>query len=53
MRVEAILKFRDLKEGKVREAGEQFTVSKERYRVLEERGFVKEVTGHKEAIEKE
>lgn len=47
MRVETIVKFRDLKEGKIRESGEKFTVSKERYKVLKEHGFVKEVKEEK------
>lgn len=43
MKVETTVKFRDLKENKIREIGEQFNVSKERYKELEKRGFVKEV----------
>lgn len=43
MKAETIVKFRDLKAGKIREIGQQFTVSKERYMELEKRGFVKEV----------
>lgn len=43
MKAETIVKFHDLKAGKIREIGEQFTVSKERYLELEKRGFVKEV----------
>lgn len=53
MKVEAIVKFQDLEEKKIREIGEQFTVSKERYKVLEERGLVKEAAEQKEAVEKE
>lgn len=43
MKAETIVKFRDLKARKIREIGQQFTVSKERYTELEKRGFVKEV----------
>lgn len=43
MKVETTVKFRDLKENKIREIGDTFTVSKERYKELEKRGFVKEV----------
>lgn len=43
MKVETIVKFRDLKANKIREIGEQFIVSKERYEELERRKFVKEV----------
>lgn len=41
MQAEATIKFRDLKAGKIREPGETFTVSKERFLELEGRGFVK------------
>lgn len=47
MRVETITKFRDLKEEKIREPGEQFTVSKERFQELKEHGFVKEIDEEK------
>lgn len=43
MKVETTVEFRDLKEKRLRKIGEQFTVSKERYKDLEQRGFVKEV----------
>lgn len=43
LKVETIVKFHDLKEDCIREIGTQFTVSKERYRELEKRGFVREV----------
>ena len=43
MKVETAVKFRDLKENRIREIGEQFTVSKERYQELKSRGFIKEV----------
>ncbi len=42
MKAETIVKFRDLKAGRIREIGQQFTVSKERYQELEKMGFVKE-----------
>ena len=48
MKVETTVKFKDLKKNKIREIGERFVVSKERYKELEKRGFVKEV---KEEIE--
>jgi len=47
LRVETIIKFRDLKSDKIREPGEQFTVSKERFQELKEHGFVKEVKEEK------
>lgn len=43
MKVETIVKFHDLKEKKVREIGDQFAVSKERYKGLKKRGFIKEL----------
>lgn len=43
MKAETIVRFQDLKEDKIREIGEQFTVSRERYKELEKRGFVKEL----------
>lgn len=43
MKAETIVRFRDLKAGKIREIGEQFHVSKERYKELEKRRLVKEV----------
>lgn len=49
MQAEAAIKFRDLKADKIREPGEMFTVSKERFRELEERGFVKEAEKKKTA----
>lgn len=48
MQAEAIKKFRDLKADKIREQGEKFTVSKERFFELEEKGFVKESGKQKE-----
>lgn len=43
IQAEVIVKFQDLKENKIREIGEQFVVSKERYHELERQGFVKEI----------
>ena len=44
MKVKAIVKFNDLKEGVVREIGDEFTVSKERYeQILKVGPFVEEV----------
>lgn len=43
MKVETVVRFRDLKAGCIREVGEQFTVSKERYKELEKAGVAKEV----------
>lgn len=37
MKVKATRKFRDLKEGKVRKAGEEFVVSKDRFEEIEGR----------------
>lgn len=41
-KAEAIMRFYDLKAEKTRELGEMFTVSKERFRELEEKGVAKE-----------
>lgn len=49
MQAEAIKKFRDLKAGKIREPGEVFTVSKERFHELEGKGFVEEPGKQNEA----
>ena len=44
MKVKTIVRFRDLKENKIREIGEEFTVSKERYdEILKVGNFVEEV----------
>ncbi len=43
MKVETVVRFRDLKAGCIREIGEQFTVSKERYKELEKARVAKEV----------
>lgn len=43
MKVETVVKFHDLKADCIREVGEQFTVSKERYKELEKAGVAKEV----------
>jgi hypothetical protein len=48
VQAEAIKKFRDLKAGKIREPGEVFTVSRERFHELEGKGFVKESGKQKE-----
>lgn len=42
MRVETIVRFRDLKAGKIREIGDSFTVSTERGSQLIHLGYVKE-----------
>lgn len=43
MKAETVVKFHDLKADCIREVGEQFTVSKERYKELERAGVAKEV----------
>lgn len=49
MKVKTLKKFRDLKEGKVRKAGEIFTVSKDRFAEIEKahKGLVEEVKEEK------
>ena len=42
MQAEATIKFRDLEAKKIREPGEVFAVSKERFWELKGKGFVKE-----------
>ena len=39
MKVKTIVKFKDLKEKKLREAGEEFEVSKERYKEINSTKF--------------
>lgn len=48
MQAEAIIKFRDLEADKIREPGEVFAVSKERFWELKGKGFVKEAKKPKE-----
>lgn len=42
MKVETVVKFHDLKEDCTREVGDQFRVTKERYKELEKAGVAKE-----------
>ena len=53
MKVETVVRFRDLKAGCIREVGEQFTVSKERYKELEKAGVAKEVKESEETAAKQ
>lgn len=43
MQAEATIRFRDLKAEKIREPGEVFSVQKERFKELQEKGFAKSV----------
>lgn len=50
MKVRTIVRFNDKKEGKLREIGEEFTVSKARYNeILKVGPFVEEVPSEKKA----
>lgn len=52
MKVKAIAKFQDLKEGMLREIGDVFEVSEERYEEIKNAGeFVEEVEDDEEGLE--
>ena len=51
MKVKAKIRFRDMKEDKIREQGEVFTVTSERGKKLAAIGFVEPVTKEKEPAE--
>ncbi len=54
MKVRALIKFKDLKEDKIREIGEEFIISKERYEEILKVGvFVEEIEEPKEEEVKE
>lgn len=53
MKVKAKIRFRDMKEDKIREQGETFTVTSERGKKLEILGYVEPVAKEKESAEDE
>lgn len=54
MKVKALIKFKDLKEDKIREIGEEFIISKERYEEILKVGvLVEEIEEPKEEEVKE
>lgn len=53
MKVKTVVKFKDLKEGKLREIGEEFTCTKARYNEIRKVGpFVEEVKPEEKTAEK-
>lgn len=53
MKAKVLEKFRDLKEGKIREKGDIFEVSKERFKAIQSRGILIELIDLKEVAKDE